>query len=354
MNVVGIDIGYGHTKWVAISDGGDVTRGMFPSVAPISSRERAAEANGMSGLRTVTVGVNSKNYVVGRDAYMEADANYTRSRLGEYSQTDGYRALMMGALSLSGIREIDQLVIGLPLSTLGLYHSQLQEQYSGEHLIGALNAKRKVEVLVKNVHVSSQPAGAMFNAVSLNPGLRKSTNIVIDMGYYTMDFLMCEGLRPFYPRSGAINGGMSSYYDYLATLVTDKLNANGLPTHDGVDHLRLEQALTNSAPENTGVGLYSFQVGNKSLDISDCVLAASTKLEEYLDRMVTTLGKGSLGNIKSVVFAGGGAKLMMPVVANRFGDVHDFVELHEPQFAIAKGYSQMGLAAAKRVSSAAS
>ena len=83
--IVAIDVGYGHTKMVSIHSGGEVKRQMFPSVAPITTRERTAEATGMSGLRTVTVSVGTKNYVIGRDAYLETHANYSRSRLSEYS-----------------------------------------------------------------------------------------------------------------------------------------------------------------------------------------------------------------------------------------------------------------------------
>jgi plasmid segregation protein ParM len=346
--IVAIDLGYGHTKTVAMLPGGEVKRLMFPSVAPITTRERTAEATGMTGLRTVTVNVGANNYVVGRDAYLEADANYSRSRLADYSQTDGYHALMLGALSLSGARDIDQLVIGLPLSTLSAYHSFLQEKYVGEHTIGASYAKRKVEVTVKNVHVSSQPAGAMVHAVSLNPGLRKSTNLVIDMGYFTMDFLMCEGLRPFYARSGAVQGGMSAYYDHLSALVAEKLTSESLPNHNGVDHFRLEEALKCEDQADGKPAIYSLRVGKRVLDITDCVLRASAKLTEFLDRMVTTLGGGSLDLISSVVLAGGGAKLLLPAIRERLGDVHEFVTLENSQFAIANGYAQFGVAAAKR------
>lgn len=346
--IVGIDIGYGHTKWVAIGDDGEIRKGMFPSVAPISTRERSAEANGISSLRNVYVGIEGKNYAVGKDAHMETDTNYSRNRLEEYSQSEGYRALMLGSLHFTGMRDIAQLVIGLPLSTLAAYHQQLNTQYLGEHSIGSINAKRRTEVFVHNVNVTSQPAAAMFNAVATYPALRKSTNLVIDLGYFTMDFLMCEGLRPYYPRSGAIQGGMSGYYDYLGSLVADKLAKHSLPAHDGVNHFRLEKVLTNPSPGGTGGLSFTLEVGNKSLDITDCVESASTKLEEYLDRMLTILGKGSLGSIKSVVFAGGGATLLRPLVARKFGSVHDYVELSDAQFAIATGYAQMGAAAAKR------
>lgn len=347
-NIVAVDVGYGHTKWVAIQDNGEVKRGMFPSVAPITTRERTVEANGMSGLRTVTVKVGTNNYVVGRDAYHETDAYFSRTLLENYSQTDGYHALMLGALSLSGIRNIDQLVIGLPLSTLATYHSLLQEKYLGEHSIGASYAKRKVEVTVRNVNVTSQPAGAMLHAVSINPALRKSKNLVIDMGYFTMDFLMCEGLRPYYKRSGAVQGGMSAFYDHLSALVADKIKTEGLPSNGDVDHFRFEEALGRVDLAGGNDPIYTLPIGKRTLDISDCVTLARPKLNEYLERMITTLGAKSLDLFSKVVLAGGGATLMSPAIEEKLGDVLEIVTLGNSQFSIANGYAQLGVAAAKR------
>lgn len=347
--IVAIDLGYGHTKVASQGRDGEIKRFMFPSVAPITTRERTAESNGMGALRTVTVSVGSNNYVIGKDAYLEADSNYSRSRLEEYSQTDGYHALMLGALALSGLREIDQLVIGLPLTTLDTYHSAMNSKYLGEHSIGATYARRKVELAVRNVLVTSQPAGAMISAVAAQPGLKKTTNLVIDMGYFTMDFLMCEGLRPYYKRSGAVQGGMSGYYDHLNGMLADKISNEGLSAQGTVDHFRLEEALSNGVQGEDGRTAYSLRIGRLELDITDCVDRAATRLSEYLDRMMTTLGGGSsMGIISSVVLAGGGARMILPAVKERFGKTHDIVMQDSSQYAIANGFLHFGIASAKR------
>lgn len=342
--IVGLDIGYGHTKWVT-NKNGEVKRGLFPSVAPITRRERSVEGGGMNTLRTVTVRVGDNNYVVGRDAYHEADSNFARPRLADFSATESYHALMLGGLSLCGERDIDQLVVGLPLTTMAAYHATLQQRYQGEHVIGASYANRKVEVNVRNVTVTSQPAGAMIQAVSLNPDLRKTTNLVIDLGYFTMDFLMCDGLRPFYARSGAVEGGMSAYYEDLSSLVGDKLADIGIANIGKVDHFRLEEALSNAEEQNP---VYKLRDGSKTIDITDCIDRSRSKLNQYLDQMVTTLGTSSLGLISTVVLAGGGAQLMLPTVRQRLGERHDYVTVSNSQFAIANGYAHLGVANARR------
>ncbi len=147
-----------------MTDSGETKKGMFPSVAAIRTKDRSGESNGFSNLRTVTVNVGEHNYVVGRDAYLETDAHFSRSRLNDYCQTPGYKALMLGAMVISGVRQIDQLVVGLPMTTTATYHEALRDQYKGEHAIGVANAKRRNMVAVENVTVTSQPAGAILHA----------------------------------------------------------------------------------------------------------------------------------------------------------------------------------------------
>lgn len=351
--VLGIDVGYGFTKWVSIDQAGETKRGAFRSIAPITTTHKERSDCGMSALSVITIGIGQNNYVVGKDAYLETLANYERTRLTHYSQTDGYRALTLGAISLSGVRQIDQLVIGLPISTLATYNTQMTKQYAGEHLIGALGAKRKASAMVSNVTVISQPAGAMLDAVNQNPALRKTTNLVIDMGYYTMDFLICNGLKPFYPRSGAVEGGMSGYYDHLAELVQQKSAGTGMAAVNKIDHFRLENAISAPQLMSDGSTTYQFQVGNKVVDITECVELAQSRLVEYLERMFTTLGGTTFGTINSVILAGGGARLLLPVIEKLIGDNHEYLVLKDAQYAIANGYAHLAWNLSKRAEAAA-
>lgn len=188
----------------------------------------------------------------------------------------------------------------------------------------------------------------MLEAVFQNPGLRKSTNLVIDMGYYTMDFLICNGLKPFYPRSGAVEGGMSGYYDHLAELVQREMTGTGMAALHKIDHFRLENAI--SAPQFLADGKpsYQLQVGRKMMDITQCVEVAQSRLLEYLDRMITTLGSSTFGAISAVILAGGGAALLRPVIESLIGDDHEYLVLKDAQHAIANGYAQLALNLSRR------
>lgn len=347
-NVLAIDVGYGHVKWVSINSNGETKKGMFPSVAAITTRDRSGESNGMTGLRTVTVNVGDHNYVVGRDAYLETDAHFSRTRLSDYSQTNGYRALMLGAMVISGMREIDQLVIGLPLSTMASYHEVLKEQYKGEHLVGAANAKRKNAITVENVTVTSQPAGAILHAASVDETLRKKTSLVIDVGYFTVDYLMCQGLRPYYARSGAVEGGMSSYYDHLGGAVVEQMAKEDFGKKTGVDHFLLEKALTEGVRLEDGSMKYTLMVGNRELDISSSVMKSKIKIAGYLDRIVTGMGNNSFDMINSIILAGGGGAFLKLELKERLGKSHELIELSQGQFAIAQGYAALGVVSANK------
>jgi plasmid segregation protein ParM len=349
-NVLGIDVGYGHVKWVSVNTDGETKKGMFPSVAAITTRDRTSESAGMSNLRTVTVNVGEHNYVVGRDAHLEADAHFSRTRLNDYSQTEGYKALMFGAMVISGMREIDQLVIGLPMTTMASYHEVLKEQYRGEHFIGAANAKRKNAISVNNVTVTSQPAGAILHAATVNESLRKKTSLVIDVGYFTVDYLMCQGLRPYYARSGAVEGGMSSYYDHLGAAVVEQLSKSGFGKKSGIDHFLLERSLTEGVVGDGGQMKYTLMLGNREVDISESVERSKVKLNGYIDRIVTGMGSNSLDMVNSIILAGGGGTFLKRELEDRVGESHELVALSQGQFAIAQGYAALGASAAKRVS----
>lgn len=352
-NVLAIDVGYGHVKWVSVTSEGETKRGIFPSVAVITTRDRAGESMGMSNLRTVTVNVGEHNYVVGRDAHLEADAHFSRTRLNDYSQTEGYKALMLGAMVISGMREIDQLVIGLPMTTMASYHEVLKEQYRGEHFIGAANAKRKNVVSINNVTVTSQPAGAILHAATVNETLRKKTSLVIDVGYFTVDYLMCQGLRPYYARSGAVEGGMSSYYDHLGAAVVEQLSNAGFGKKSAIDHFLLEKALTEGEVSDDGQVKYTLMLGNRAVDISESVIKSKIKLNGYIDRIVTGMGSNSLDMVNSIILAGGGGTFLKKELEERVGKSHELVALSQGQFAIAQGYAALGVSAAKRISALA-
>lgn len=56
---------------------------------------------------------------------------------------------------------------------------------------------------------------------------------------------------------------------------------------------------------------------------------------EYLGRLISTLGVESLRSIGKVVLAGGGARMLLPAVQEQLGDELEIVNFSNSQFAIA-------------------
>lgn len=60
----------------------------------------------------------------------------------------------------------------------------------------------------------------------------------------------------------------------------------------------------------------------------------------------------SLETVNSIVLAGGGGAFLLEGLKKRIGNGHEFVQLAQSQFAIAQGYAELGIAAAKRAETA--
>lgn len=332
-----IDLGYGFTKWAVKTDKGQ-TADSFPSFAPTASGTASLGGSGaLSKLRVVVVEVKGKKYLVGIDSVMASDGRLERHRDPAYCTSDAYHALTLGALAYMKQSTIDVLVIGLPLSTLGTYREHLENKFSGtfeipaSHTLGLENGPTKVKI--NRVLVVPQPAGALLSLAGENQDLKESTNLVVDLGYYTMDFLCTNGMRPQAARSGAVEGGMAGFYDELhnaASAVYSKKNPD-LPGEFRMPHHKYEQALSNDAVLRTSAG---------PLDLTECIPMASIKIDQYLD--VVAAKVGNTDDIINVILAGGGARILAPRFQSRFPRMRNILVPADPQFAIVQGYLAAG------------
>lgn len=339
--IAAIDLGYGYTKY-ALRTAGAIVEDSFPSFAPTASGTQALGSNGaLSKLRVVPVEVNGKKYLVGLDSVMASDGRLERHRDPAYCTTDAYHALTLAALSYMRQPLVDVLVLGLPLSTLGTYREYLEKKYTGRHVIPSSHTlgieSGPTSVEVKRVLVVPQPAGALIALSHDRDELKATTNLVIDLGYYTMDFLCTSGLRPLPARSGAVEGGMAGFYDELhAAASLDYAKANpDLPGEFRMPHHSYELALQRDRILRTSAG---------PLDLNKAVGAASLKIDQYLDTVAAKVG--NTDDIINVVLAGGGAELLAPRFKVRFPRMRNLFVASRPQFAIVQGFLAAGLTVA--------
>lgn len=338
--IAAIDLGYGHTKY-SVQTAGANSEDSFPSYAPtVAPGSTSLGANSaLSKLRVVQVEVNQKTYLVGTDAHMATDGRMERHRDPAYCTTDAYHALTLAALSYMHQPVIDVLVLGLPLSTLQTYNKLIEQRYTGRqavpasHTLGLDSGPTTIDV--KRVLVVPQPAGALLSLTPDHPDLtdRNTTNLVIDIGYYTMDFLCTRGLRPLLARSGAVEGGMASFYDALHA-ATAAAYAKANPDLTGefrMSHESYETAIRRGKLLRTSAG---------TVDLSEPMRLAALQMDQFLDAVAAKVG--NTDDILNVILAGGGAEILAPRFKARFPRMRNILVPENPQFAIVRGYIAAG------------
>ncbi len=317
------DIGWGYTKYLKIDEEGNVQFLSFPSLAPRASGHDMSA--GLLGRRdTVVVTVEGTDYEVGPDS-SDLDINdSTRNLNDQYIFTDQYKALFYGMLSYMGEDEIDLLVLGLPVSGLNLIQD-LRKMSVGKHQI-----TKDKEVNVKDVLILPQPLGALYHCMSMSETderfefLDEETNLIIDPGFLTFDFLTTSGSRVVENRSGAHPGGVSKILRSIANSISEKFDIK----YD--DLSAIDKALTRR----------KLKVNGKREDLADHIKNTRSVIEGSVNYMKNMIGDGS--NIDNIILVGGGSDVFKKTI-ELFYKNHEIIYIEDPQMANVKGYYQAGL-----------
>ena len=335
-----IDVGYGNTKFVSYHKQGAqmMQCAIFPSITPHASTGGDLNAGVFQRRNTVLIPINGVVYEVGKDARLAQDASYGRALTSAYSLTDSYLALVRGAMYYMGEEHIDMLVVGLPVNTYQSHSGKLLDRLCGAHLvpksIGGVPSAELVEVLVDEVRVLPQPVGAFFDhAISNNlyARMRSQMNLIIDPGFYTLEWVVSHAVKTINARSGAHSGGMSSILGVMAEAIGKDL---GIQISDisGIDEaLRL------------GVKPRFF---NKELDLTEYIALAKEKARQFVGVMATKVGSQGV-DINNIILAGGGAAFFEDVIQESFPH-HDLIITPDPIYANVRGFQHAGYQFAKQ------
>ena len=211
--VVGLDIGYGNVKMSYGYAAGtkspaevNLTTKVFPATfqeyAP--GEDRLYSGNGQEKF----VSYKGQNYLVFSPESSKLP-NFTSSRCTtpKYYKSKQYMILFLGALLEIGKKEIDLLVIGLPVS-----QADNQEMVNDikNLLTGSFRPTPKKEVTVKRVEVIRQPIGAYFNAVANCSIAASDSTLFFDIGFFTTDWVLMMNRTIKKTASGSANFAVSS------------------------------------------------------------------------------------------------------------------------------------------------
>lgn len=323
-----LDLGSGFVKYSHLVDG-KLEFSSFPSLAPRHTGRDLSTTMSVLGKRdTVIVSVEGTLYEVGPDS-ADLDSNdSTRNLNDQFIYTDQYRAAFYGALSYMGEKEIDLLVVGLPLTTLHRA-DDLTKICEGTHKINDTTT-----VTVKKVMVVAQPIGGLWYCLEQREQrpefefLDEESNLLIDPGYLTVDFLRTKGTKINDARSGAHPGGVSKVLRAIG---------ESLSTKFGVEYDNL--AAIDKALERRRI-----KINGKTEDMLEHIRNAKPAIEGSVNYIRNMVGDGA--DIENIILFGGGQHIFAKTLAAYYKN-HTIYVLTDSQLANVKGFQAVGEKQAK-------
>ncbi|SAK73671.1 hypothetical protein AWB80_04143 [Caballeronia pedi] len=320
--VFAVDVGYGNTKW-SFRMGSDLATMMFPSLAPLRVSDAVSTFGQgvLSDRKVAAIEVDGTVFEVGPGVERSsAYGNAGRTLSEDFCTTPNYAALLYGALHFAGLTEVERLVLGLPVHSIGKYSDAVRDAFSGTLSFGAH------KVHIGSVKVIPQPLGSLvsFSEYGGSAFDRKNEHIVIDVGYFTTDWVVANGFTMNDRRSGGAPGGASQVYQRMASLLGER-QGELITDLERIDEcLRLKQPLLFY---NEDIDLAPY------LEQSQAVVLATVK---EIQKKV-----GRTDAVRSIVLSGGGAALYEPAIREAFP--RNRVDLLDaPCFANVKGFLIVG------------
>ncbi|MCZ2113494.1 MAG: ParM/StbA family protein [Anaerolineae bacterium] len=314
---IGLDIGHSTVK-VSFAGITGPSSFIFPSVVcPSFLISDDAEAR-RAASETVTVG--SRSFFIGDTARIQGGTSVSTGLSEDWIDSPEHAALLLGAFAK--LRELlvdvssPDLVMGLPT------HLFLRQKDRLKEIV-------RRHVKVNSIRVIPQPMGP-YQAYMLAPNglpaisrlMTKESWGVIEVGYFSTDFMLIQDGRWMERASGACSG-VRVAAEHLVRLLSEK----GIT----IDLLEAEDALRNGFIRSFGQKMDVTAEVSKSSDliVAEVVDTATRLMEPYARKL------------DGVLVAGGGAPLVYPLLKARWPHA---VMLDNPRFAVAEGMRRLGLA----------
>jgi len=326
--IVGVDVGYGYTK--AAGDGREV---VFPSVVGKAERIRyqtdvtlPSSGNG-SGIALLT---EEGDRFVGELALLQSRVQWTlldRSRVQDPSARLLFLAALSELLGQAGEGAPLYVVTGLPVQWYA-DREKVVEQLGGKHVVRRVNGRQVVQRFsVDDILVVPQPFGSLFYAILNQEGrivdelLARGRLGIIDIGTYTTDYVLVDGLRYIEKGSGSIATAMSRAYQLIGRSLLDTFGLD-LRMHE-VDKAVQRGAVTVFGEER--------DIGWLAQPALDAVG------EEILAYAGTLWGDGR--ELTAVLVTGGGAAALGDQIVQRY---HHARVLQDAPLANVRGFARYG------------
>lgn len=301
MFVLGVDIGYSNLK-VAFGESGVSPKTLILPAGAGPAERMPERIGGGDDDTCLYVSIEGERWAAGVPAGRLQ--GWERELHPDYPQTKAYRALFHAALLLAETDAIDLVVAGLPVSQ---FHEANRREALVSHLKGVHQVTPKRSITVHEVKVLPQPAGAYMDLVQSGGDLaliEEGRVVVIDPGFFSVDWVALEGGEIRYSSSGTSLQAMSVLLETI-----DKLIAEDHGAKVGMD--RLEKAMRTA---DLNVLLFGEKV-----DIAPYLKTAMKKVAPVaLTAMRQSMRDESI-NADLVLIAGGGAEAYKDAAREIFG-----------------------------------
>lgn len=308
-----IDLGYNATKFTKKVGKNNKPEFMsFPSLAPTPSNISVGSGFDLDVFAekdTVVVDIGGVKFEVGPDSPEVQSSTDTRVLHDQYVHSDQYKALTLGALHYMGEKEIDLLVVGLPVNN-ARYSADLKKMLTGE-----LEINENEKVLIKNVLVVPQAFGG-FKAFHHNYASKENlfidddeVTLVVDPGFYTFDFFTIKGSekpKPLNDRCGSKEGGIHQILGGICNSISN--NVLGGKKYE--DYESVDRALRK--------GVRSIRIAGEVVELEDHIKNTSQMIENVIDYMRNIVGDGIKENIDNIVIIGGNPKIFKKKVETKY------------------------------------
>lgn len=335
-----IDVGFGNVKFTKGFDKekGGIACEMFPSLAPTANDLMLDSF--MSQRRTVVVEVGNLKFEVGPDSMLAMTTNVGRTMDIDFPLSDQYMALSLGAMHYMDVEMIDLLVVGLPVSSIGTLGAKVRAKMTGEHVI------KGRKVVVRDTMVVPQPVGGMWDYAIRHRAVEEfkdSTCLLVDPGWFTLDWLVTKDLKVVPGRSGAANNaGMGAVVKAITESMARRISERDGRSCEMTEHIiqRVDRAL---------YGNKMAKINGKEEPVEPHMEPAIKLMRDGMQKMMASIGSRS--DIDSVIVVGGAAPLYAPVVCEVFGA--DMVRVSkDPVYANVRGFQVVGTQRAKSMAAA--
>lgn len=333
-DVCAIDVGFGFVKY----RNGNGSPKKFQSIVTPYSRESELLAIGDSPGHIVikSEGLNGELMAVGPGILQTQPANTGQRIMNDnFSNSSDYLALVRGALTLMNASTVSLLQLALPLTTFHSHSDALKKTMVGEHPLYKPNGEKYI-CFVERVEVTAQPIAAYANYVRHQHvhGLAVGDScLIVDIGYFTIDFVVATGNLISTKRSGSTKGGMSVVVQSIMNSLSKEHN---IPIDAELSH-QIENAL---ATDNLAIKNYS-----EVVNFTKYIAQARKVVAEHLNVVVNKVGSSRL--LSDVILCGGGAKFFQPLFEMHYP--HNKITYNgDSQFEVVNGMYAMGLVAAAK------